>query len=371
MDPKTFWGLVKAAVAEWSEDKVPRLGAALAFYSVLSLAPLLLIAIAIAGLVFGAEAARGQLVGQIRELVGPEGALAIEAMLANAPKHGAGVVATAVGLATLLYGASGVFGQLQDALNTIWEVEPGTGRGVWGFLKDRFLSFSMVLGTGFLLMVSLVLSTALAAAGKFFGGFLPGWAPALQVVDLGVTFGVITLLFAMIYKYLPDAHIAWGDVWLGSVATAALFLVGKFAIGLYLGRSGLGSAYGAAGSFVVLLVWINYSAQILFLGAEFTQVYANHRGSRIAPARGAEPVSEHARVQQGIPRAHPPGPVVALKTRYEVRVRPPVRVDAASPAPAGPGPRPRPSRLAAGGVAVAVASLVLLSARAYLSGQDD
>jgi len=377
MDPKTLWGLVKDAVSEWSEDKVPRLGAALAFYSVLSLAPLLLIAIAIAGLAFGAEAARGQLVGQIRGLVGPEGGLAIEAMLANAPKHGAGAVATAVGLATLLYGASGVFGQLQDALNTIWEVQPGPGRGVWGFIKDRFLSFSMVLGTGFLLMVSLVLSTALAAAGKLFGGFVPLWAPALQAVDLAVTFGVITLLFAMIYKYLPDAHIAWGDVWLGSVSTAALFLVGKFAIGLYLGRSGLGSAYGAAGSFVVLLVWINYSAQILFFGAEFTQVYAIHRGSRIAPARGAEPVSERARAQQGIPRADAPapGPVVALKTRYEVSVRPPVRVDAASPAPAGPGPRPRPqpqpSSLAAKGVAVAVASLVLLSARAYFASEDD
>ncbi len=227
----------------------------------------------------------------------------------------------------------------------------------------------MVLGTGFLLMVSLVLSTALAAAGKFFGGFVPLWAPALQAVDLAVTFGVITLLFAMIYKYLPDAHIAWGDVWLGSVSTAALFLVGKFAIGLYLGRSGLGSAYGAAGSFVVLLVWINYSAQILFFGAEFTQVYAIHRGSRIAPARGVTPLTERARGQQGIPRADVPGPVVALKTRYEVGVRPPVRVDAASPAPAGPGPRS--PGLAAKGVVVAIASLVLLSARAYFTTEDD
>ena len=371
MDPKAVWGLVKAAVSEWTEDKVPRLGAALAFYSVLSLAPLLLIAIAIAGLVFGAEAAQGQLVGQIRSLVGTEGGRAIEAMLANAPKHGAGVVATVVGLATLLYGASGVFGQLQDALNTIWEVEPKPGRGLWGFVRDRFLSFTMVLGTGFLLLVSLVLSTALAAAGKYLGGFLPDWAPALQALDLAVTFAVITLLFAMIFKYLPDVEIAWGDVWLGGVSTAALFLVGKFAIGLYLGRSGIGSAYGAAGSFVVLLVWINYSAQILFFGAEFTQVYAKRHGSRITPARGAEPVTERARIQQGISRADATGvgPVVALPRRYEMKARPPARVDAASPTPAGP--RPRTSGLAGKGAAIAIASLLLLAARAYLSREDD
>ena len=203
----------------------------------------------------------------------------------------------------LLVGASGVFGQLQDALNTIWEVQPKPGLGVWGFIRGRFLSFSMVLGTGFLLLISLLLTTALAAVGTWLGGLVPGWGSVLHVVDLAVTFGVVTLLFAMIFKYLPDAKVEWKDVWLGSVATSALFMAGKFAIGVYLGRSGIGSSYGAAGSLVVLLVWIYYSAQILFFGAEFTQVYANRRGAKIAPSRNAESVGERSRIDQGIPHA--------------------------------------------------------------------
>ena len=301
--PGAFWGLLRTTATEWSEDKVPRLGAALAFYSVLSIAPLLLIAIAIAALVFGQEAASGQLVGQIRGLVGKEGAEAVQQMLKNAQKPGAGILATVVGFVTLLSAASGVFGQLQDAMNTIWEVQPREGRGVLGIVKDRFFSFTMVLGTGFLLLTSLILSTAVAAAFGFVGGLAPGLKPLLAAGDLLVSAVVVTLLFALIFKLLPDARIAWRDVWVGAGLTTALFLVGKALIGAYLGRSGYGSAYGAAGSLVVLLVWIYYSSQILFFGAEFTKVYAERYGNRIEPSADAEPVTARMRAQQGIPKA--------------------------------------------------------------------
>ena len=300
MGLKTSWEMLKQTGLDWVEDKAPQLGAALAFYSVLSVAPLLLIAIAIAGLVFGEEAARGEIVAQIRGMVGEEGAVAIQEMLAHARKPGAGILATVFGIATLLFGASGVFGQLQDSLNTIWEVRPKPGGGVWGFIRSRFLSFAMVLGTGFLLLVSLVLSAVLAALGNYLGGLLPGWAAFVQIANLLISFGVVTLLFALIFKLLPDVRIAWKDVWVGAALTAFLFTVGKFLIGLYLAHAGAGSAYGAAGSLVVLVLWIYYSAQILFFGAEFTQVYAKQYGSQIVPAANAMPVTEEARAEQGL-----------------------------------------------------------------------
>ena len=300
--PGAFWGLLRTTAGEWSEDKVPRLGAALAFYSVLSIAPLLLIAIAVAALVFGREAASGQLVQEIRGVVGEEGAKAIRDMLKNAQKPGSGIFATLIGFATLLFAASGVFGQLQDAMNTIWEVQPKEGRGIFGMVKDRFFSFAMVLGTGFLLLTSLVLSTTVAATFGYLGGLAPGLKPLLAVGDILVSAVVVTLLFALIYKLLPDARIAWRDVWVGAGLTTALFLIGKALIGVYLGRSSYGSAYGAAGSLVVLLVWIYYSSQILFFGAEFTKVYANAYGGRIEPSKDAEPVTARMRAQQGIPR---------------------------------------------------------------------
>ncbi len=303
--PGAFWDLIRTTAREWSEDKVPRLGAALAFYSVLSIAPLLLIAIAVAALIFGEEAASGQLAGQIRQMVGQEGAEAIQMMLKNARKPGAGIVASIVGFATLLLGASGVFGQLQDAMNTIWEVQPKADRGILGMLRDRFFSFSMVLGTGFLLLTSLILSSAVAAAFHLLSGVSPALKPLLAVGDLAASAVVVILLFALIYKLLPDARIAWRDVWVGAGLTTALFLVGKAAIGAYLGRSGYGSSYGAAGSLVVLLVWIYYSSQILFFGAEFTKVYADRYGRRIEPSADAEPVSTRSREQQGIPKAQP------------------------------------------------------------------
>ena len=329
MNLASYWQVLKAAGLEWMKDKIPQLGAALAFYSVLSMAPLLVIAIAVAGMVFGQEAASGQLDAQIRELVGKEGAGAVKEMLANAQKPREGILATVVGVVTLLVAASGVFGQLQDSMNTIWEVEPKPGRGIWGLIKDRFLSLSMVFGVGFLLLISLILSSALSALGGAFGGLLPVPEALLHGVELVVSFTVVTLLFAMIYKFLPDVKIAWGDVWFGSVITALLFTAGKFAIGLYLGKSSFGSAYGAAGSLVVLLVWIYYSSQILFFGAEFTKAYANQKGSRIRPDEGARPVTAEARAHQGLSEK-----------------------GASKAEPRADGPRPRPSPAPRPGVAV-------------------
>jgi membrane protein len=288
MKAKYVLKLLKDTVTEWSEDKVSLWAAALAYYTIFSIAPLLLIAIAIAGAVFGEEAARGEVVAQIQGLVGQQGAEAIQAMLQNTQKPGSGgTIATVFGIATLLFGASGVFGQLQDALNTIWEVKPKPGQGIRSFLQSRFLSFAMVLVIGFLLLVSLVLSAGLAAVGHFFSQMMPDFLILGQVINFLISFGVVTLLFAAIYKFLPDVHAPWKDLWVGSIVTALLFNIGKFLIGLYLGNSSMGSTYGAAGSLVVLLVWIFYSAQIILFGAEFTQVYAKSRGSAIAPSKHA------------------------------------------------------------------------------------
>jgi membrane protein len=307
MKPRVLWELLQEAGNEWLEDKASRLGAALAYYTIFALAPLLLIVIAVAGFVFGEEAARGELFEQIRGLVGDQGAVAIEAMVANASQKESNTLATIIGVAMLLVGAAGLFGQLQDALNTIWEVQPKPGRGLWDFLRDRFLSFTMVLGCAFLLLVSLVISAVLAALGSLFGD----WQASIvgQLINIVISFGVITGMFAMIYRFLPDVELAWADVWLGAAVTALLFTVGKWLIGLYLGHSSVGSAYGAAGSLAVLLVWLYYSAQIFLFGAELTKAYADRHGSRIVPMPNAEPVTEKAREQQGIP--HPPGKELA------------------------------------------------------------
>ena len=284
---RTWWTLLKEAFEKWSADKAPRLGAALSYYTVFSLVPLLVLTISIAGLVFGTEAAQQAIMTQIESLVGPQSAAAIKQMLQIAQKPSSGALASAIAVVTLLLGASGVFAQLQDALNTVWSVEPKAGRGLWGTIKDRLFSLMAVLGTGFLLLVSLVLSAALAAFGKMFQGRLPGHEGLLHLADLAISFGVITLLFAMMFKLLPDAKIAWRDVWIGAGLTSVLFTVGKFAIGMYLGKADVGSAYGAAGSLVILLVWVYYSSQILLYGAEFTSVYANRYGSRIVAVSNA------------------------------------------------------------------------------------
>ena len=285
--PRTFWQLIKEATSDWSHDRAPRLGAALAYYTVFSLVPFLVVVIALIGLVFGQEAAQSAILGQIADLVGPQSAAAIKDMIQRADQPSTGLVATVIALATLLLGASGVFGQLQDALNTVWGVEPKEGRGLWGFIKDRFLSFVAVLGTGFLLLVSLILSSALAALGKWFSGLLPLPEAVLELMNFTLSFIVIAGLFALIFKVLPDAKVAWRDVWIGAGLTAALFTIGKFALGIYLGKSNVASAYGAAGSLVLVLLWVYYSAQIMLYGAEFTQVYANRFGERIVPTPDA------------------------------------------------------------------------------------
>jgi membrane protein len=305
MNTQTIWGLLKNTFSEWNEDKAPRLAAALAYYALFAIAPLLIIAIAIAAWAFNQEqaAVRGQILGQIQGLVGEQGGKAIQDMLAGAAsKPATGLFATVAGLVTLVFGAIGVFGQLQDALNTIWEVAPKPGRSWMDMIKDRLAPFTMVLGIAFLLLVSLVVSAVLAAVSTFLGGMLPDLAIVGQVISFVVSFGVITLLFAMIYKLLPDVKIAWSDVWIGAAVTALLFTIGRLLIGLYLGRSSTASTYGAAGSLVIVLIWVYYSAQILFLGAEFTQVYAKAYGSKIQPAENAVAVTEEARAQQGIPR---------------------------------------------------------------------
>jgi membrane protein len=302
VSPGKIWSLLRQTFADWSEDKAPQLGAALAFYTALSIAPLLVLALAAAGAIFGAEAARGQIAEQMDQLVGEAGGQAIEDMIASARKPESGTNAALLGLITLLFGASGVFGQLQDALNTIWEVKPKPGRGFFGVIRDRFVSFAMVMGIVFLLLVSLMVTAALASLNAWTSRLPESLTWAAQGLNIVISLAVITLLFAMMFKLLPDVKMAWSDVWLGAIVTAALFTVGKFAIGLYLGHSSMATSYGVAGSFVVLLVWVYYSAQILFFGAELTQVYANRYGSRIVPSENAEPLTAEERAQQGRPR---------------------------------------------------------------------
>ncbi len=299
MDGKKILDFGQEVIAEWSSDKASRLAAALAYYTIFSLAPLLIIAIAVAGLFFGEAAAREAVVTQLQSLIGQQGAEAVQQMLANANRPGAGTVALIIGVATLLLGASGVFAQLKGALNTIWDVKPAPGQGIWKTVSDRLLSFGMVLGIAFLLLVSLLVSTVLSTLSGQFEQLLPGADFLWQLLDFVISLGVIALLFAIIYKVLPDVTIAWKDVWVGAGVTALLFTIGKFLIGLYLGRSSVGSTYGAAGSLVVLLVWVYYSAQIVFIGAEFTQVYARRYGSRIRPEEDAVALPDVGKGAQG------------------------------------------------------------------------
>jgi membrane protein len=288
MNPKEILPILKETASEWMEDQAQSLGAALAYYTVFSLAPLLLIAIAIAGFFFGREAAQGQIFDQLRGLLGEASGKAMQDMVQNAnTKPATGVMAALIGAVTLLFGASGVFGQLQTSLNAIWGVQPKPGRGVLGIIQDRILSFGFILVVGFLLLVSLLFTATIALVGEWFGGMVPGMEALIQILNSVLSLALITLLFATIFKFLPDAKIAWRDVWIGAFITAVLFTVGKFALGLYLGKSGVASSYGAAGSLIVLLLWVYYSSQILFFGAEFTQVYANRFGSHVAPADNA------------------------------------------------------------------------------------
>jgi membrane protein len=275
--------LLAEAFGDWQKDNAPRLGAALAYYTLFSLAPLLIIAIAVAGLAFGRQAAQGHLFTELQSLLGAAGAEAAEQMIENSRKPESGILATVTALVTLLLGASGAFGELKGALNIVWNVPaPTQPGGLVRLIRERLASFAMVLGVGFLLLVSLVFSAAISAADGALVRWLPGMGVAAQALNLGTSVVAITVLFALLFKFLPDTPIAWADVWVGAALTSLLFTGGKYLIGLYLGRGTVASAYGAAGSVVVLVAWIYYAAQIFLFGAELTQAYARRR--RATPA---------------------------------------------------------------------------------------
>ncbi len=275
-----FYSLAKKSVSAWIDDYAPSMGAAISYYTVFSIAPLLLIVIAVAGFVWGREAVQGEIVGQLTGLIGEEGAKGIQALVESANKPAKGLVATVISVVVLLVGATTVFAELQSALDRVWDVPPAKkASGIWGTLRARLLSLGFILGLGFLLLVSLVISAGVAAFGGWANGLLPGWEILLQVINTIVSLGLATLLFAMIFKLMPQASVGWRDVWVGAVVTALLFEVGKALIGLYIGKSSVTSSFAAAGSLVVLLLWVYFSAQIFLLGAEFTWVYAHEHGS--------------------------------------------------------------------------------------------
>jgi membrane protein len=272
-----WWTVVKEAAANWSSHKDARQGAALAYYSVFSFGPIIVIAIAVAGLFFGHDAVSAQVMSSIKEMLGDTGAKAVEAMLAGASRPAAGILATVLGVGALLFAAIGVVVQLKDALNVVWEVEESEDSGIWHFSRNYVLSFAAVLTLGFLLLVSLIVSAALAAAGKHAAIYLP--EAALHVVSTSISFVVVAALFAMMFKWLPDVSVGWRDVWLGALLTALFFEIGKAAIGFYIGKQGLESTYGAAASIVVVLIWVYYTSQIILMGAEVTHSYAKHNGT--------------------------------------------------------------------------------------------
>jgi membrane protein len=286
---ETFW--------KWSEQKGPRLGAALAYYAIFSIPPLLMISLGILGFVYSGNIT-DRLQTQLGSFIGDTTAKAVLTSIEMKGQKG-GILASVIGLAVLLFGASGVFTELQDALNTIWEVKPKE-KGLKGLLKGRFTSFMIVLGICFLLLASLLVSATVAATSEQLSAWIPGGETIAYLLEIFVSLGVITLLFAMIFKILPDVQIEWGDVWVGAIVTAILFSAGKFVIGTYIGKAGIGSGYGAAGSVVILITWIYYSAQILFFGAAFTYVYANHRGSHFRPKSNAQPLAPVDRRRQGL-----------------------------------------------------------------------
>jgi len=286
LSSKEILALLEETVKEWSNDKAPRLGASVAFYTLLSLAPLLIVIVTVAAIAYGKEAAEGQLFWEIKGLLGPDGAKVVQGVVQSAYKPGTGLIATLLGVVTLAIGATSVVVELTDALNTIWKVptpggDTGLVAGIRRIAKERFYSFAMVLGIGFLLLVSLVLSAWLAAMGRFFRSFLPAPEPILEAATFLISFIVVTALFAAIYKLLPAVRLEWSDVIIGASVTSLMFTIGKQLVGLYLGKAGFGSTYGAAGSLAVLLVWVYYSAQLFFLGAEFTKVYTRTFGSKL------------------------------------------------------------------------------------------
>ena len=300
------WQLMKTAGQAWLDDYAPSMGAALAYYTAFSLAPLLLIVISIAGLVFGADAARGEIFGQLRSTMGDSAAAGIESLLASVSKPSEGITATVIGVLVLLVGATTVFGELQDALDRIWRAPARAGgSGLWQLLRARLLSFGMIFGIAFLLMVSLVLGAGMAALGKWWGGAFVGWEVLAQVLNALASFALTAAVFAFIYKLMPRVRVEWRDVLIGALITALLFTVGKTLIGLYIGKTGVASGFGAAGSIVIVLVWVYYSAQIFLMGAEFTWVYACSFGSMRAapePATSTSAVPSRNRASQPDPK---------------------------------------------------------------------
>jgi membrane protein len=285
----TAYSLLKQTVDEWVADKAPQLGAALAYYTVFSLAPLVLLLLAVIGLLFRKDPAGAwsKMISQMSFFLDPRAIQVVEDIAHKASQPSKGAVATVLGIALALFGASGVFGQLQDALNTIWGVKAKPGLGMWGFLRARFLSFAMVAGVCFLMLVSLTFEAILKGISYYLETTFPGGSTLAFVLYFIVDLSVISFLFAMIFKFLPDAKIQWRDVWIGGLLTAVFFLIGKWALGIYLGSGAASSAYGAASSLITLLLWVYYSAQILLFGAEFTQVYADRCGSRVEPSEFA------------------------------------------------------------------------------------
>ena len=278
---RVWWTLTRSAISSWIDDYAPSMGAALSYYTVFSLAPLLLIVVSVAGLVFGEEAVRGELFAQLRQLMGDDAAKAVQSLLVSVSKPSQGIIGTVTGVALLLFGATTVFGELQDALDRIWRAPTRhKSGGPWTLLRARLLSFGLILGLAFLLMVSLVFGAVISALGRWWGPIFGPWEILAQVVNVIVGFFLTTAIFAFIYKFMPRVSVRWYDVWLGALITSALFTIGKFLIGLYIGKSGIASGFGAAGSLVVIFVWVYYSAQIFLVGAEFTWVYARTLGSR-------------------------------------------------------------------------------------------
>jgi membrane protein len=345
MKVRNVFGLFKTAAKDFSADGATHLGASVAYYTIFSLSPLLLIVLAIATFFLGPENdARGQIVAQLSGMIGPKGADAIASLLNQPDNQKNGIMATVIAVVTLVLGSTGVFMELQAALNTIWDVKQEPGGGVWGFIKHRLLSFAMVLTIGFLLLVSLVLTAGIAAVGKKIGAMMPGMEVMAQILNFVASFGLIAVLFAFMFKFMPDAIIPWKTVWMGAAITSLLFAVGKFALGMYIGKNSAANAFGAAKSLIVLLLWVYYSAQILFFGAELTQAYAKAKGVRVLP-------KEHATIDEDSSKeASPTKETPAAPTHSPERVR-----------PVASAPRPRPGFVMP--IALLLAAIFLPNAR--------
>ncbi|WP_397475978.1 YihY/virulence factor BrkB family protein [Pusillimonas sp.] len=296
MRPKDYYHLTRDSIKAWKEDYAASMGAAIAFYTAFSIAPLMIIIIAIAGFVWGEDAVRGELIRQLGGIIGNDAAAGIQALIRNANRPSQGITATLISVGVLVWGSTRVFAELQSALDRIWEVpQAARQKGILNTVRARLLSFGLVLGLAFLLIVSLVISTGLAALGQWTGGLFPGMEALLQFANTLLTFGITTILFAMIFKFMPQAAIAWRDVWIGAIVTAVLFEAGKLLISMYVGKSASVSTLAAAGSLIVLLIWVYYAAQVFLLGAEFTWTYARHHGSHRDSAGAAKPETEAIR----------------------------------------------------------------------------